>query len=89
MLRLILDATGDLPGSWLLNPGGMTATGVLVFFLLALWKGWIHTDAEFQRMKAERDALREASDKYLEEFRGREREERKERAVRHTALGDS
>jgi hypothetical protein len=40
-------------------------------------------------MKAERDALREASDKYLEEFRAREREERKERAVRHTALGDS
>lgn len=86
---MIADALTDVLTKWIANPSGLTGGAALVLFVLGIMTGRIHTDAEFQRMKAERDALRASQDTYLEEYRNREREERRELAVRQRALGDS
>lgn len=77
LLRLLLDATPDLPGSWLVNPGGITVAGFLMFALLAFWKRWIVTGAEHQALQAKYDALQAKNDEDLAAFKEEMEESRK------------
>jgi len=86
---MLADAVTDVLTKWVANPNGLTGGAALVLFVLGIMTGRIHTDAEFRRIEAERNALRASQDAYLEEFRNHERELRRELAVRQRALGDS
>ncbi len=85
----MLEDAPEVPVSFLSSPERITVTALVVFFLLALWRGWLVPAWQYNEIVRERDALREASDKLLASYQEREAEERRWRAERERRLGDS